>query len=136
MRAVLSFIEAYALTCCQYWGLKRIDLRQRCRVSWVIPVSIRPYHLKFLYYFERLSHIERQWLECLIDEDFTLFSYLVLRDKVQVDKRFVQESSDVLDLLKDLWVVANFDELDKLLEYLLNRSQFISVCPNQVLLIH
>ena len=63
-------------------------------------------------------------------------SDLILGDQVKVDEGLMKESCDVLDLLKNLWVITDFDKLYKLLKYLLYRAELIGVGTDEILLIH
>ena len=63
--------------------------------------NTRPHHFKLLDYLHRFSDIQRERLERLIDENLALLRDLILRYRVQISKAFVQESSDVLQLLED-----------------------------------
>lgn len=81
-------------------------------------IHIRPHHFKFPDNFHGLPYIEGKRLKRLIDEYLALLHHLILRDTVQICERLMQESSNVLNLLQNLRIVALVNILNQLFKNL------------------
>ena len=103
-------------------------------VMWLI--NIRPHHLKLSHDLHRFSNIKLRRLKTLIYEYFTLLGHLVFSDAVKICKRFVQECCDILNFLKDLGIVAAFNELNEFFEDVFNVLKFLLVCGNYLIFVH